>query len=100
MARQFHKHYILDANTKAHISVHHADWGKWHDSTDRTVGKDVVGTTTIHTYFHGVDYGDGKIYETLIVGNLLGDGERMQRYSTYADALAGHTSTVQRYTTS
>lgn len=66
---------------------------------DRIVAKTLVGGTEISTIFMGLDhqYGDGPplLFETMTFGLDGLDGVE-QRYSTWAEAEAGHATTVAR----
>ena len=62
------------------------------------VAKTDVGDVSVSTVWLGLDHGHGGgppvIFETMVFGGPL-DGEQ-ERYSTEAEALAGHAAMVER----
>lgn len=72
-----------------------AQWCRMQDGDTRGVASDTIDQVWISTAWLGLDHGsDGPplIFETMIVG---GDhDEYRERYSTEADALAGHARIV------
>ena len=75
-----------------------AEWGRWFETGDRKVACDLFGEVTVSTVFLGVDHSvtgrPPQLFETLVFGGSL-DGEQ-ERYSTRAEALAGHAAMVKR----
>ena len=89
--------YILDGK-KVVLEPDLLAWGRWFETADRDVIKTDVGKVRILTVFLGLDhqYGDGPplLFETLVFGGAL--DERMNRYSTWDEAEAGHALMVKR----
>lgn len=78
-------------------SIH--ELGKMYESVAaRKIGDTHVGMVEISTVFLGINHARGEgpplWFETMVFGGKL-DGE-MDRYSTYADAVAGHVAMVDR----
>ncbi|MEE8607179.1 MAG: hypothetical protein V3S55_06230 [Nitrospiraceae bacterium] len=73
-------------------------WGRWFETADRHVAKTDVGEVHVSTVFLALDHnwGDGPplLFETLVFGGAL--AERMNRYSTWDEAEAGHAAMVKR----
>lgn len=73
-------------------------WARAFEKMDRRIAADEAGPSKVSTVFLGVDHqwGDGPplIFETLVFGGPL-EGE-MDRYSTRAEALAGHAAMLAR----
>jgi len=68
------------------------------ESGDKTVARTTVGASLVSTVFlalnHGYDGGPVLIFETLVFGGGLSD--MMIRYSSEAEALAGHDEIVAK----
>lgn len=84
--------YILDADGNAARERDIQRWGEWFETHDRRLAQDRVGDVNVSTVFLGLDhsFGDGPplLWETMIFG---GEHDQYQeRYSTKAEALAGH----------
>jgi len=64
------------------------------DFTNRVVGQHEIGESFVSTVFLGLDHSFGSgppiLFETWIQGGPLND--RMERYTTWGEAVAGHTS--------
>lgn len=94
--------YILNENREA---VRCDDLMKWarlfENDANRRVGSTEVGPYHISTVFIGLDHSLGRgppqLFETMVFG-LEGDGEDMDRCSTWAEAEAMHAEFVRRYT--
>ena len=93
------RQFILD---KEHNAIPEPDvlkWGKWlQDAGDRRiVAQDNIGKTKVSTVFIGLNhrFGDGPplIFETMIFGGE--HDEYQERYSTWAQAEAGHHRAMQ-----
>lgn len=77
-------------------------WGAWYATADRRLAVTTIpgpdAPIRISTVFLGLDhqFGDGPpvLWETMVFGGPL-DGN-LERYSTRADALAGHADIVAR----
>jgi len=85
------KNYIL----KGHEVVASDDlmaWARCFESADRVVAKTTINGVDVSTVFLGLDhqFGEGPplVFETMVFGGSL-DGEQ-ERYSTWAEAEAGH----------
>ena len=88
--------YIL--NGREPVSVDFETWAKWYGTADRHVADTQLGDVRISTVFLGLDHSFGGrhplLFETMVFGGYL-DGEQ-DRYTTWAEADAGHTRMVQR----
>jgi hypothetical protein len=90
--------YILDAEGNPIHAPDLLTWGKWLEAADRHIGnwKSPQGTY-VSTVFLGLDHqwGDGPpvLWETMIFGGK--DDQFQERYTSRADALAGHERAVQ-----
>jgi hypothetical protein len=95
------EHYVMNADGEVE-ATDMMTWARWFEKAgaSRVIAKTPVGDVKVSTVFLGLDhsFGDGPplIFETLVFGGPL-DGE-MERYSTRAQALAGHTAMVKRVT--
>lgn len=70
-------------------------WGEWMERPDRLLWKDKVGDILVSTVFLGLDHGFGGQpiwFETMTFGDDL---ERMERYSTYEEAINGHKKVLE-----
>jgi len=93
-----HGQYILDG----HRAVPCPDletWGRWMGTTDRVVARTTVREEIeVSTVFIGLDhqFGNGSplLFETMVFRN--GDGQDMDRYSTWDEAIDGHQRMVAR----
>ena|SRR6266516_420553 len=92
-------HYILDG----HTSVPCADlttWGRWlQTAPNRVIARTTVRDgVEVSTVFLGLNhrFGDGPplLFETMVFRD--GQGEEMDRYSTWDEAVAGHEAMVTR----
>lgn len=67
-------------------------------SGDRHVGLDTIDDVTVSTVFLGIDHSFGSgpplLFETMVFGGPL--DEEQVRYSTEAEAAAGHKAMVER----
>ena len=73
-------------------------WAEWFESADRRVKQHRLGNKLVSTVFLGIDYnfwigGRLLIFETTVFGEC-GEDIYMDRYSTWADAMAGHAKAV------
>jgi hypothetical protein len=96
-------HFILDSSGHPVPEPDILRWGRWFESADRTVDRDVIpgdapgAGITISTVFLGIDHASGMgggpvLYETMIFG---GPNDQAQwRYRTRDEALAGHRHAV------
>lgn len=66
--------------------------------TDRHVGNDTIGDVEVSTVFLGIDHSFGSgpplLFETMVFGGEL--DQEQERYSTEAEAAAGHRAMVER----
>lgn len=91
--------YILDEAGNALACPDLLTWARWYETAERHCADTLVGSTRISTVFLGIDHrfhGDGPpiLWETMIFGGPC--NEEMDRYSTRAEALAGHERMVDR----
>lgn len=95
--------YILDAENNPVPCDDLMAWAEWFGDTDkRTIAKTEINGCTVSTVFLGVDhqFGEGPpvLWESMVFsGGLYGDGEQ-RRYTSHADALAGHHEIVANLT--
>jgi len=88
--------YILDG----HEPVECPDlykWGEWMETADRHVRDTFRDDVRVSTVFLGLDhnhYDDGPpiLFETMVF--VDGDGDRQERYRTWAEAEEGHENIV------
>lgn len=76
------------------------EWGRWYGTADRKVARTQVGELSVSTVFLGIDHSFGEgddpiLYESMVFGpeGSPHAGE-MIRYSTRAEAMAGHLALV------
>lgn len=92
--------YVLDANGDPQPEADLMKWALWFGQADidRVVAAEVVGNVRVSTAFLGLDHNFGHgaplLFETMVFGGPL-DGES-DRYSTKAEALAGHAAIVAK----
>lgn len=98
MSAYDHRLYILDDDGNPVRTRSLMRWGEWMASTrnERRVVRNKIGDVLVSTVFLGLDHGYGSgppiLWETMIFG---GKHDRYQeRYSTRADAEAGHQRAV------
>jgi len=75
------------------------EWATWFETSgdDRQVAVTVVGGATISTVFLGLDHGHGMSDQPLLFETGVfraDDVEILRRYSTWAEAEAGHAAAV------
>lgn len=92
------RYYGLEGKTPIELE-NIEDWVREFRKFDRIVAKTSVGKSEVSTVFLGIDHrftGEGPplLFETLVFGGPLAD--RMERYSTWAEAVAGHDRMVRR----
>lgn len=77
-----------------------AEWSEQFEKGDaRRVGSDIVNGITVSTVFLGINYGWGDKalwFETMVFGGDSMVDEYCERYTTYDEALAGHTRVVEK----
>lgn len=102
--------YILDANGEPASCPDLLDWGRWFETADthlpgcdfgvRHVARTRVGQTEISTVFLGLDHDHGHrdtppvLWETMVFSAPDGCDDASERYSSRADAEAGHARAV------
>lgn len=88
--------YILDEN-KSPVKASFEEWAGMFQSQNRVVAKTSTWNGEVSTVFLGLDhqYGDGPplIFETMVFGGTR--DQDMERYSTWAEAEAGHAAMVK-----
>ena len=78
-------------------------WAQWfeHHAEERKVGKTTVSGVFVSTVFIGLDhsFGNGKpiVFETIAFGRK-NRSLAQERYSTWAEAEAGHKKMVEAFT--
>jgi len=89
--------YILDGE-KAVPEPDLLKWATWYQTADRRVANNKIGEVRVSTVFLAVDhsFGEGppQLFETLVFDGPLSD--EMDRYATWAEAVAGHAKMVER----
>jgi len=91
--------YILD-DDKNPVEIDDVKkWAQEFEKMNRRVAEDFVRNSRISTVFLGLDHrfsdeGLPVLFETMIFGGKM-NGE-LWRYSTHAEALAGHISAVRK----
>jgi hypothetical protein len=99
LSRGGSKWYILDASGNPVRAPSLIAWCKWFGRTMaddgqylRLLARDEIGNVTISTVFLGIDHGWGSgppiLWETMIFHGPL--DQTQERYTSRADALAGH----------
>lgn len=90
--------YTLDGETP--VPCHDlAEWGEWMATADRVIRRSEIHTpgtaepVVVSTVFLGMDHGFGRqdrpvLWESMVFGGRL--NERQERYTSHADAVAGH----------
>jgi hypothetical protein len=80
------------------VAVDLMTWARWYEKADRTIAKAYIGKVLVSTVFLGLDHSFGSdgppiLYETMIFRGRH-DGYQ-ERYSTLAEAKAGHAKAVK-----
>lgn len=87
--------YILNEQREA-VPASLAEWASWFEENKRRVGRTEIGDVTVSTVFLGLDHNWGRgrplLFETMIFGGP--HDEYQERYSTWAEAEAGHAKAV------
>jgi len=93
--------YILDDKGEPHKEKNLMKWAKWYENSGqaRIVAKTCVGNAEVSTVFLSLDHSFGNgppmLYETMIFNSEDNEfGSYLERYSTRAEAEAGHTRIV------
>lgn len=93
------EHYILDGHNVVK-AVGLMTWAKWMEENylNLHVADETIGDIRVSTVFLGLDhnFGSGKplLFETMVFGGLFNN--RMNRYSTWEEAVKGHNKMVKR----
>lgn len=96
------EHFILDADRNI-VPAEMMEWARWFQNTaDRVVAKTQVyggyDGCEVSTVFLGLDHSFGEgpplLFETLVLGGPF--DQEMERYSTWAEAEAGHARMVEK----
>lgn len=107
----YHSFYILDED-KNTVPADYDSWIEWMRQADRLVARTVIVTVwcgypeeiIVSTAFLGVNHAtpwdsDAQVFETLVMDKDDYSGVDMDRYSTWADAEAGHKRMVEKWLT-
>ena len=95
--------YILDERGEPVLCPDWDEWGAWYQTSDRTIRRTEVCGLLVSTVFLGMDHnfvddGPPHLFETMIFpivdGELSWSEVYGERYSTRAEAIAGHTRAV------
>jgi hypothetical protein len=90
--------YILDENGEPVLCEDLMEWAMWMGTGERRVDfTDLIGIR-VSTVFLGIDHnfsghGPPVLWETMVFGEEEG-GTRERRYTSRAEAIAGHAETV------
>lgn len=93
------EHYVLDANHNL-VVADLMTWARWLDKADRIVARTTVyDGCDVSTVFLGLDHrfgvgGPPLVFETRVFGGPF--DQDMDRYSTWAEAEAGHARMVEK----
>lgn len=96
--------YILNNEGEPVATMDVLEWAKWFETADRKIAKDQIGDCRVSTVFLGMDhsFGDGPplLFETMVFGPPKHPlDEECERYTTRAEALAGHKAMCERVRT-
>lgn len=85
--------YILDSDKQPVEVESLQEWAQFMEDADRQVARTERGSISVSTIFLGLDHSfspDGPpiLFETMVFGGRLDQEQR--RYSTWAEAIAGH----------
>jgi hypothetical protein len=72
-------------------------WGQWMADADRRVALTLQGDVEVSTVFLGLDHSFGTrplLFESMLF--IAGEGRDCVRYSTWAEAEAGHAKLVKQ----
>ncbi len=91
--------YILDGDGEPIECINLTEWARWFQANDRHVAKDTVNGFFVSTVFLGLDHSFGEgppvLWETMIFAPDNWTGLEQWRYTSRADALAGHARAVE-----
>lgn len=95
-------HWILDDEHHV-VKVDLMTWARWFEKNERRVAFTELagGIVTVSTVFIGIDLGfyfkgPPVLFETMVFGLTMEDGDMQWRYSSWDDAEAGHKATVRK----
>lgn len=95
--------YTLDDEHRPVAAPDLETWGRWMQKNDRHVAvTDLAdGVVTVSTVFLGLDHrhfgrGPPILFETMVFGLTMEDGDMQWRYSSWDDAEVGHKATVKK----
>jgi hypothetical protein len=90
------RYYVLDECGAALPIDDLIAWATWFETADRTVARTEIGDVLVSTVFLALDHNWGpglpELWETMIFGGA--HDEEQWRYSSRADAVAGHAAAV------
>jgi hypothetical protein len=90
------KRYILDSTGEPAVEPDLLVWAAWYEQANVTIAKTEVGEAKVSTVFLGTDHSWGHgpllLFETMTFGGKY--DEYQWRYSTRAEAEAGHARVV------
>ena len=93
------RYWKLEPDGRTVKPVDREEWADWFDEANRVLFQTMVGNRQVSTVFLGLDHsffenGPPLLWETMVFGGDDRDEEYAMRYTTYDQALAGHTQTV------
>jgi hypothetical protein len=88
--------YVLNKNGDPEPCEDLVEWARQFEKGNRKLARETTGNGDVSTVFLGLDHSFGGstpiLFETMVFGGPL-DGEQ-ERYSTKAEAMAGHLAMV------
>lgn len=102
IVRQYNIYWVLA--DRQPVPCHDADkWTQWMEETNRSVAMTLTWNGRVSTSFLGVNIGMSirglpLLFETIVVGGSFNGC--LKRYSTWRDAMVGHTQVVKHVMTS
>lgn len=95
--------FILDDDHRPIAVNGLLEWARWLETADRRVAYTELagGIVYVSTVFLGLDHryfgrGPPILFETMVFGLTMEDGDMQWRYSSWDDAEAGHKATVKK----
>jgi hypothetical protein len=89
--------YILNESHQPVPCKDIMEWGKWFETADRCVAKEMIGHVRVSTVFLGIDHnfdgGAPLLFETMIFGGPHSD--YVERCSTWDQAVRQHAVAVE-----
>lgn len=97
-------YYILNDDNRPVAINDGFEWSEWFGENyeKRVIKQTSVKSIFVSTVFLGINHkfigsGPPLLFETIAFGDVSGDTDRMERYSTIEEALEGHDRMVKKY---